>query len=64
MNNKKEVYTDLEQQRLNKKHESLRMEVIEVLVKQHTNDSELGKAIRYFVNLKDKVTHETEGSSF
>jgi hypothetical protein len=64
MNDKKEVYTDLEQQRLNEKHETLRMEVIEYLVKQYINDSELGKAIRYFVNLKDKVTHETEDSSF
>jgi len=52
MNHKKEVYTDLEQQYLNEKHETLRMEVVEYLVKQYTDDLELGKEIRKFINLK------------
>jgi hypothetical protein len=49
-----EVYTDLENQYDKEKHETLRMEIIEILVKQHPNDTDLGKAIRQFINLKTK----------
>ena len=49
-----EAYTDLENQYDKEKHETLRMEIIEILVKQHPNDTDLGKAIRQFINLKTK----------
>jgi len=48
-----EVYTDLEYVYLKEKHETLRMEVIEALVKKYPNDMELGKAIREFINTKN-----------
>ena len=56
MNN--EVYTDLENRYYKEKqsHETLRMEVIEMLVKKHPNDADLGNAIREFINLK-KISH-------
>lgn len=47
-----QVYTDLENLYLKEKHETLRMEVIEALVKKYPNDMDLGKAIREFINLK------------
>jgi hypothetical protein len=47
-----EIYTDLENIYLKEKHETLRMEVIEALVKKYPNDIELGKAIREFIDLK------------
>lgn len=45
-----EVYTDLENIHIKEKYETLRMEVIEALVKKYPNDMELGKAIRKFIN--------------
>ena len=50
-----ETYTDLENQRINEKHEVLRMEVIEMLVKQYHNDYDLGEAVRKFVNIKENT---------
>ena len=47
-----EIYTDLENIHIKEKHETLRMEVIEALVKKYPNDIELGKAIREFIDLK------------
>ena len=35
---------------LDNKHESLRMETIEMLVKKYPNNQELGKKIREFIN--------------
>jgi len=48
---KNQVYTDLEYEWIKEKHETLRMEVIESLAKQYSNDSELGSKIREFINL-------------
>lgn len=53
-NKKQQVYTDLEFQDIKEKHETLRMEVIEMFVKKYPNDFDLGKAIREFVNIKNK----------
>lgn len=50
-----EVYTDLENREINNKHEALRMEVIESLVKIYSNDIDLGKAVREFVNIKENT---------
>lgn len=50
---KNETYLDLEKERIREKHESLRMEVIEMLVKEYSNDTELGEQIRKFVNIKE-----------
>ena len=50
-----EVYTDLENREINNKHEVLRMEVIESLVKIYSNDTDLGKAVREFVNIKENT---------
>ena len=50
-----ENYTDLENQWINEKHEALRMEVIEMLVKQYPNDYDLGEAVRKFVNIKENT---------
>jgi len=47
-----EVYTDLENQIIKEKHETLRMEVIEMLVKKYPNDTDLGQAVREFTNIK------------
>jgi hypothetical protein len=50
-----EVYTDLENKEINNKHEALRMEVIEMLVKEYPNDTKLGEEVRKFVNIKEKT---------
>lgn len=50
-----ETYTDLENQHIREKHETLRMEVIEMLVKQYPNDYDLGEAVRKFVNIKENT---------
>ena len=50
-----QTYNDLEYERIKEKHDSLRMEVIEMLVKKFSNDSELGEEVRKFVNLKEKT---------
>ncbi len=49
------VYLDLEKEQSKEKHDSLRMEVIEFLVKKYPNDSELGKVVREFVNIKENI---------
>jgi hypothetical protein len=49
---KDRVYTDLEKEHIHIKHEALRMETIEFLVKKYTDDKELGEKIRKFVKLK------------
>jgi hypothetical protein len=41
-----ETYTDLKNEYYKEKHETLRMEIIEILVKQYPNDTDLGKAVR------------------
>lgn len=38
---------------LDNKHESLRIETIEMLVRKYPNDQELGKRVREFINLKN-----------
>jgi len=48
-----QTYIDLENEYIKEKHETLRMEVIETLVKKYPNDAELGKAVRNFVNVKE-----------
>lgn len=53
-----ETYIDLEKERIREKHESLRMEVIELLVKEYTNDTELGEQVRKFVNIKEKTKED------
>jgi hypothetical protein len=53
-----QTYTDLENQHIRDKHESLRMEVIEMLVKKYSNDSELGEAVRKFVNIKENTNDD------
>lgn len=50
-----ETYLDLEKERIREKHESLRMEVIELLVKEYSDDTKLGKAVRDFVEIKEKT---------
>ena len=50
-----EVYTDLEYQFLKEKHETLRMEFIEMLVKKYPNDTDLGNEVRKFVNIKENT---------
>jgi len=49
---KNQVYTDLENNRINERQETLRMEFVELLVKTHSDDTELGKAVREFVEIK------------
>lgn len=49
------VYTDLEKEHIKEKHETLRMEVIEMLVKEYSNDQDLGEAVRKFVNIKENT---------
>ena len=55
---KKETYLDLEKERIREKHESLRMEVIELLVKEYSDDTKLGKAVREFVEIKEKTKED------
>lgn len=50
-----ETYLDLENESIREKHESLRMEVIELLVKEYSDDTKLGKAVRDFVEIKEKT---------
>lgn len=54
----KEIYTDLEKEKIKEKHESLRMEVIELLVKKYPNDTELGSQVRKFVNIKEETKED------
>ncbi len=55
---KNETYLDLEKERIREKHESLRMEVIELLVKEYSDDTKLGKAVREFVEIKEKTKED------
>jgi len=52
------IYTDLEKEYIKEKHETLRMEVIEMLVKKHSNDQDLGEAVRKFVNIKENTKED------
>ena len=56
MSNK--IYTDLEKEYIKEKHETLRTEVIEMLVKKHSNDQDLGEAVRKFVNIKENTKED------
>ena len=49
-----QTYNDLEKERIREKHETLRMEVIEALVKEYPNDFDLGAKVREFVSIKEK----------
>jgi hypothetical protein len=49
---------DLENERIKEKHDSLRMEVIESLVKEFSNDSDLGESVRKFVNIKENTKQD------
>jgi hypothetical protein len=53
-----QTYDDLERERIKEKHETLRMEVIEALVKEFPNDSDLGAKIREFVSIKEKTRED------
>jgi hypothetical protein len=55
---KSETYLDLEKERIREKHESLRMEVIELLVKEYSDNTKLGKAVREFVEIKEKTKED------
>jgi hypothetical protein len=55
---KNETYLDLENERIREKHESLRMEVIELLVKEYSDNTKLGKAVREFVEIKEKTKED------
>lgn len=46
---------NLEKIDLSDQHEILRMEVIELLVKEYPDDTKLGKAVRKFVEIKEKT---------
>lgn len=48
---KHQIYTDLEYEYMVEKNEIWRMTSIEILVEKYSNDMELGKAVREFVNL-------------
>jgi hypothetical protein len=43
------------------KHESLRMEMIEMLVKNYTNDQDLGREVRRFVTIKERINKQEDG---
>ncbi len=53
-----QTYNDLEYERFKEKHDSLRMEVIEMLVKKFSNNTELGEEVRKFVNIKESTKEE------
>jgi hypothetical protein len=53
-----QTYNDLENERIKEKHDSLRMEVIESLVKEFSNDSDLGESVRKFVNIKENTKQD------
>lgn len=57
---KNQVYTDLENNPINESHEALRMEVVELLVKTYSDDTELGKTIREFVSIKENTKDNFE----
>ena len=57
---KNQVYTDLENNPINERHEALRMEVVELLVKTYSDDTELGKDIREFVSIKENTEDNFE----
>ena len=46
----RETYVDLERQHLDEKTNSLKIEVIEQLTEHYSNDMELGRAVREFIN--------------
>jgi methyl coenzyme M reductase subunit D len=49
---------NLEKEKIKEKHESLRMEVIEELVKRYPNDFDLGAKVREFVRIKETTTDD------
>jgi hypothetical protein len=53
-----ETYDDLEKKIIKEKHESLRMEVIEMFVKTYPNDYDLGAKVREFILIKEKTREE------
>jgi len=53
-----ETYSDLEKESIKEKHESLRMEVIEELVKRYPNDFDLGAKVRELVRIKETTTDD------
>lgn len=46
---------------LSLKHETLRMEMIEMLVKNYTNDQDLGREVRRFVTIKERINKQEDG---
>jgi hypothetical protein len=50
----------LENNPINERHEALRMEVVELLVKTYSDDTELGKTIREFVSIKENTKDNFE----
>ena len=55
-----QVYTDLENNPINERQQALRMEVIELLVKNYSDDTELGKAVREFTLIKENTKNNFE----
>jgi hypothetical protein len=49
-----EIYTDLDNKEFNNKNETLRIEIIENLVKQYPNDFALGAKVREYIKSKEK----------
>jgi hypothetical protein len=46
---------DLKNEKIKEKHDSLRMEVIEKLVKKYPNDSDLGAKVREFIKIRENI---------
>jgi hypothetical protein len=46
-----QIYTDLEEEYNEEKNNLLKVKIIETLVKEYSNDADLGAKIREFINL-------------
>jgi hypothetical protein len=49
-----EIYTDLDNEEFNNKNGTLRIEIIENLVKQYPNDFALGTKVREYIKSNEK----------
>ena len=46
-----QIYTDLEEEHNEEKNNLLKIKIIEALVREYSNDADLGAKIREFINL-------------
>jgi len=46
-----QIYTDLEEEHKEEKNNLLKIKIIETLVREYSNDQELGAKVREFINL-------------